>query len=110
MEEEEYMVGSEQRAVVELLQDAYATHLPAGKGFLPPVVPLDHLPDVFDPYVRACNELPSRFAGTNQSIRPWLDGVFFQHDPIVTAAIDRLMPMQRQKLMTVLCTLAHTYR
>lgn len=104
------MYGSDERVLAELMRRAYTAHLPAGKGFLPPVVPVDHLPEEFDPYLRACAELPSRFDGANQSVRPWLDGLFSRHDPAATRAIDRLTWMERQKLMTVLCTLAHAYR
>ena len=47
------MDGSERRHLVKRVQQAYATYLPAGKGFLPPVVPVDHLPAAFELYVRA---------------------------------------------------------
>ncbi len=104
------MDGREPQVLAKRVQHAYATQLPAGKGFLPPVAPVDHLPDAFAPYLQACDELPSRFGVGNRSIRPWLDGLFSRPDPAVTRAIDRLAPMERQKLMTVLCTLAHTYR
>jgi indoleamine 2,3-dioxygenase len=104
------MDRDEQRRRVVQVQRAYATHLPDGKGFLPPRVPCDHLPEEFDPYVRACDELPRRFGIGQRSVRPWLDHVFSRYDPALTRAIDHLGPMERQKLMTILCTLAHSYR
>ncbi len=54
------MDGREPRVLAERVQRAYATHLPAGKGFLPPVVPVDRLPEEFALYLRACDELPAR--------------------------------------------------
>lgn len=104
------MSTSETRRRVERVEHAYSTYLPSGKGFLPPVVPDDRLPETFKPYVRACDGLPGRFGGTNSSVRPWLDGLFSRHDATVCAAIDRLSLMERQKLMTVLSMLAHAYR
>ncbi len=104
------MHRSEPHVLAERVEHAYAMHLPPGKGFLPPVVPVDVLPDVFARYQHACDALPSRFGEPGGGIRPWLDSLFSRHDPAVTQAIDRLSPMERQKAMTVLCTLAHTYR
>lgn len=105
----EPMSESEFSTLAERLEHAYATLLPKGKGFLPPVVPVDRVPEPFDIYQNACNELPERFGGPG-TIRPWLDDLFAHHDAVVTEAVDRLTFMEQQKLMTVLCTLAHTYR
>lgn len=92
------------------LEHAYATCLPQGKGFLPPVVPVEQLPRGFERYQQACDELPGRFGATHSSVRPWLDRLFSRCDPGVIGAIDRLDVMEQQKAMTVLCTLAHAYR
>ncbi|CAN5682055.1 hypothetical protein BH23CHL4_BH23CHL4_28460 [soil metagenome] len=104
------MCGSELLQLANRLEHAYERYLPEGKGFLPPVTPIDHLPAEFERYQRACDELPDRFGAPNGSVRPWLDGLFSWHDPSINHTIDRLTPMERQKAMTMLCTLAHTYR
>lgn len=104
------MRRSEWYAQSEFVEYAYTTYLPEDKGFLPPVVPLDRLPQAFEPYLRACDELPSRFGGVNGSVRPWLNGLFSRPNPEISRAITRLTLIEQQKLMTTLCMLAHSYR
>ena len=98
------------REAAALVRHAYDTCLPEGKGFLPPLVPLDRLPPPFTAYLQACGELPARFDGPGAGVRTWLDGLFARYDPAVLRAMDDLSAMEREKLMTVLCALAHTYR
>lgn len=98
------------RLVADRLDVTSEAYLPPGKGFLPSVTPAQALPDAFAPYQLACDELPERFGASNGSVRPWLDALFSEHDPAITQAIDRLSPMEQQRAMTMLCTLAHSYR
>lgn len=102
------MESSANHLAAERLEQACETCLPPGKRFPPPVVPLTGLPQGLVRYQQACDELAERF-GASTSIRPWLDQEFARSDAGVLSAIDGLDPMERQALMTVLCTLAHTY-
>jgi hypothetical protein len=98
------------RKAAALVREAYDTYLAEGKGFLPATVPLDRLPQPFTAYLLACHELPARFDGPDEGVRGWLDHLFTQCDPAIIRAIDGLSAMECEKLMTVLCALAHTYR
>lgn len=104
------MLSLNARLAVDRLEHTYRTCLPLGKGFLPLKTPVHVLPAAFDRYQRACDELPERFGSPNGGVRQWLDTRFAEHDPAVTEAIDHLSPLERQRAMTVLCTLAHSYR
>lgn len=97
------------RLAADRLELAYKTYLPPGKGFLPSLTSAQALPAALAPYQSACDELPERF-GAPGDVRPWLDVYFAGYDPAITQTILQLSPMQRQRAMTMLCTLAHSYR
>ncbi len=98
----EHMCGSELLLLANRLEHAYERYLPEGKGFLPPVTPIDHLPAEFERYQRACDELPDRFGAPNGSVRPWLDGLFSRHDPAINRSIDRLRACANRRIV-MLC-------
>ena len=104
------MRSPEAQYLADRLERAWERFLPTGKGFLPATTPAQELPAVFARYQLACDALPERFGTQNGSVRPWLDGIFAEHDPAITQAIDHLSPLEQQRAMTVLSTLAHSYR
>ncbi len=96
--------------VAKLLRGSYEMDLGEVKAFLPARVPLEELPPVFDRYQTACGELPARYPAGSGGVRIWLESEFRQEEPAVRDAIPCLTPAERDRLMTLLSVLGHTYR
>lgn len=96
--------------VARLVRASYEGDLGEVRAFLPGRVPLDELPSVFEPYLSACTELPARYPGEGGGVRSWLEREFGRDEPAVRHAIPRLTCGERDRLMTVLSVLGHTYR
>ena len=104
------MFAADQLDIAERVRRAYQTHLNEEGGFLPPAVPLDHLPAPFEPFLKECAELPYPFPAERGGVRTWLNDLFKDDNPAITSAIDGLRYMERLKLMTVLSILGHSFR
>lgn len=96
--------------VARLLRNSYEADLGGVKAFLPARVPLEELPPVFDRYLTACAELPARYPAGSGGVRSWLESEFRQEEPAVRHAIPCLASAERDRLMTLLSVLGHTYR
>ncbi|MBW3557723.1 MAG: indoleamine 2,3-dioxygenase, partial [Actinobacteria bacterium] len=89
---------------------SYEADLGELRAFLPGRVPLDELPSAFEPCLSACAQLPLRYPADSGGVRRWLEGEFPRDDPAVRNAITGLGEAERDRLMTALAVLAHTYR
>ena len=89
---------------------SYEADLGEAAGFLPGRVPLDELPTAFQPYLWACGQLPAHYPADRGGVRTWLEREFACDDPAVRNAIPRLDDAERDRLMTALAALGHTYR
>lgn len=96
--------------VARHVRASYEADLGEVRGFLPGRVPLDELPGVFEPYVSACAQLPARYPAEHGGVRSWLEREFARDEPAVRNAVPRLSQPERDRLMTVLSVLGHTYR
>lgn len=89
---------------------SYEADLGELRAFLPGRVPLDELPPVLEPYLSACAQLPARYPAGNGGVRRWLEREFARDDPGVRNAIPGLSDAERDRLMTALSVLGHTFR
>ena len=96
--------------IARKVRASYEADLGEVGGFLPGRVPLDELPTVFQPYLWACAQLPAHYPADSGGVRTWLEGEFAREDPAVRNAIPRLGGAERDRLMTILAVLGHTYR
>lgn len=96
--------------IAEGLKQIYRTYMNEEGGFLPNFVPLDTLPEPFHLYVETVNNLHEHYAGQYGGVRAWMDSIFYKYDEALNTVIQNLNNKEKQKLMTVLTVLAHTYR
>jgi hypothetical protein len=96
--------------VAALVRASYEADLGEVRAFLPARVPLHDLPAPFAPFLAACAELPERYPKERGGVRCWLDREFRRDEPVVRRAIARLGLAERDRLMTALSVLGHTYR
>lgn len=105
------MAGApDRRRAAARLRASDETDLGEIRGFLPDRVPLDRLPSVYRPYLQACRELPHRYPAAAGGVRRCLERRFSRCDDAVVASLAELSGAERDRLMTALSALAHTYR
>ncbi len=80
------------------------------RAFLPSRVPPNELPSAFAPYLAACAEVAGRYPEGQGGVRGWLEGEFARYEPAVRQAIRGLSEPERDKMLTLLSVLGHTYR
>lgn len=96
--------------LAEQVRTAYRDDLGEVGAFLPQRIPADTLPAVFQPYLTACADLPTRHPAGHGGTRAWLGRRFGRLDPMVLTALPRLSTPERHTLLTVLSILGHAYR
>lgn len=103
-------LGANPVSIARLLRKSYEIDLGEVRAFLPGRVPLDDLPSLFQRYSTACAELPSRYSADRGGVRSWLAREFRRDEPKIRQALPRLSSAERDRLMTILSVLGHTYR
>lgn len=96
--------------VATLVRESYEMDLGEARAFLPGRVPLEELPPAFSPYLSACAELTARYPADKGGVRSWLNREFPRDEVSVQRAIGRLNAAERDRAMTVLSVLGHTFR
>lgn len=92
------------------LEVSYLKYLGKDGCFIPSVTPLKGLPQPFNVYIEACNNLAGKYEYPSEGVRPWLNDIFADYDPALNNQIINLTYWEKQKLMSSLSILAHTYR
>lgn len=99
-------VGAEAEAV----RVAWERGLGPVRAFLPERVPLTRLPPPFQAYLDLSRALPEHYPAEDGGVRQWLEASLPEYGDELRSELAQLPLTVRERLMTCLSALGHTYR